>query len=191
MRIYLIRHAQTQGNLKHRYIGRTDEPLCEIGLDTARGITPPQVDIIFRSPMLRCKQTADILYPDKQKIVVDDLRECDFGDFEGKTADELVCDTHYLNWVNGGCKEIIPNGESVDGFKNRCCEAFQKIATEHKDDKNSICFVVHGGIIMAILERFDIRKKNFYDYFIENCGIIECYAEFDGGLKLRISGGVS
>ena len=93
--IAFIRHGMTQGNLEKRYIGRTDQPLCEHGTvqaQTLANIGLPDCDFVFASPYLRCLQTAHILFPDQQIDILDELRECDFGDFEGKTAEELEQD---------------------------------------------------------------------------------------------------
>ena len=91
--IILVRHGKTAGNLEGRYIGsRTDEPLCEEGIHALEekvreGIYPP-VDLVYASPMIRCRQTAKILWPkftDSSQIqYVQNLQECDFGAFENK-----------------------------------------------------------------------------------------------------------
>ena len=96
--IILVRHGKTAGNLEGRYIGsRTDEPLCEDGIhaleEKVRAGTYPPVDLVYASPMIRCKQTAKILWPkfaDSHQIqYVQDLQECDFGAFENKNYQEL------------------------------------------------------------------------------------------------------
>ena len=53
-KILLIRHGKTQGNLERRYIGRTDEPLCEAGRAALEGRSYPACDILLSSPMVRC-----------------------------------------------------------------------------------------------------------------------------------------
>ena len=62
MKIILIRHGKTAGNIKGRYIGKTDEPLCEEGINEIRENTYPKADFVISSPMLRCRQTAEIIY---------------------------------------------------------------------------------------------------------------------------------
>ena len=89
MKWILIRHGKTQGNIEHRYIGcRTDEPLCETGKEALKSREYPRAARVFASPMLRCIQTAGILYPYLTPETIDDLRECDFGEFEN-TKNEL------------------------------------------------------------------------------------------------------
>ncbi len=85
MRIYLIRHSMTKGNKEKRYIGTTDESLCLEGiqlLEERKGMYP-EVTYVYVSPMKRCVQTAEIIYPEMMKVGAyscnEKLRECDFG----------------------------------------------------------------------------------------------------------------
>ena len=67
MELVFIRHGKTRGNLESRYIGTTDEELCKEGIDGIRDNLYkniyPAADIVFTSPMKRCIQTAEIIYP--------------------------------------------------------------------------------------------------------------------------------
>ena len=89
MTVYLIRHGKTAGNLTGRYIGATDEPLCSQGIAELQTRAYPAVQRVFVSPMKRCGETASLLYPGVKQTVVHDLRECDFGLFEGKNYAEM------------------------------------------------------------------------------------------------------
>ena len=98
--IFFIRHGATEGNLRRRYIGRTDEPLCGEGIAQVETLRKQglSIDELFVSPLLRTRQTADILFPKMHYTVVDGLIETDFGRFEGKSADELSGDPAYQVW---------------------------------------------------------------------------------------------
>ena len=85
MRIWLIRHFQTQGNLERRYIGRTDEPI--LPGQTGSILCCPEK--IITSPMLRCRQTARLLFQKEPDLICENFREKDFGRFEGKNYEEL------------------------------------------------------------------------------------------------------
>ena len=167
--IFFIRHGATEGNLRRRYIGRTDEPLCEAGIAQVKALQKRglSVDRLFVSPMLRTRQTADILFPKMHYTVVDGLIETDFGRFEGKSADKLSGDLAYQAWVDAMCLTPIPEGESVTDFKTRCCEAFAE-TIKNVPDGSRVGFVVHGGVIMAIMEAYARPKKDFYAYHIGN-----------------------
>ena len=184
--LILIRHGKTAGNLLGRYIGsRTDEPLCDEGREGLAGKQLPEVERLYVSPMKRCVETAEILWPgfDRKKIQkVTDLRECDFGDFENKNYKELSGNGDYQAWIDSNGTLPFPNGESMDAFKSRCLEAFARIVEEVSgaeqewiaSGKTGIFragIVVHGGTIMAILEQYGYPKAAYFDYQVKNgCG---------------------
>ena len=184
--LILIRQGKTAGNLLGRYIGsRTDEPLCDEGREGLAGKQLPEVERLYVSPMKRCVETAEILWPgfDRKKMQkVTDLRECDFGDFENKNYKELSGNGDYQAWIDSNGTLPFPNGESMDAFKSRCLEAFARIVEEVSgaeqewiaSGKTGIFragIVVHGGTIMAILEQYGYPKAAYFDYQVKNgCG---------------------
>lgn len=184
--LILIRHGKTAGNLLGRYIGsRTDEPLCDEGREGLAGKKLPEVERLYVSPMKRCVETAEILWPgfDRKKMQkVTDLRECDFGDFENKNYKELSGNGDYQAWIDSNGTLPFPNGESMDAFKSRCLEAFARIVEDVTgaeqewiaSGKTGIFragIVVHGGTIMAILEQYGYPKAAYFDYQVKNgCG---------------------
>jgi len=177
-RVYFIRHGATAGNLQKRYIGCTDEPLCKQGVFQVFELKKYGLyaDCIFSSPALRTVQTARILFPQAKIEIVEHFMETDFGIFEGKNAEELQDNPEYRLWVDSGCQTPIPDGESVTEFKMRCCNAFRDCMREIPDGKIA-AFVIHGGGIMAILERFAQPHRDFYEYHIGN----GCFLEGEWG----------
>ena len=95
MRVYLIRHGVTKGNLEHRYVGSTEEVLLPeadeplLSLKKRLEKDDCRKPHLLVSPMLRCRQSAEILFPGEKQTVVEDFRECDFGTFEYKNYEEL------------------------------------------------------------------------------------------------------
>lgn len=180
MRAILIRHGQTAGNLAHRYIGcRTDEPLCEEGRAALSGRTVPDVDRVYCSPMLRCRQTAALLYPGHTPIPVDNLRECDFGAFEGMSYTELNGRADYQAWIDSGGELPFPGGESRAMMEARASAAFDAIAREAGDA--TCAFIVHGGTIMGIMATHALPVQSYFSYQARNgCGFI---LEADGSWK--------
>ena len=167
MKLYFIRHGKTIGNMREVYIGSTDQPLCEEGKKELVQRQYKSAERLFVSPMKRCIETADIIFHNQPYKVIEDLRECDFGDFEEKGYEELKDDPRYKAWRKSERKLPFPNGEHVDRFKERCQRAFIKVIEENRD-KSSLAFVVHGGVIMAILECYGLPKKTFYEYKVKN-----------------------
>ncbi len=164
MKIILIRHGKTEGNIKGRYIGKTDEPLCEEGINEIRKNTYPKADFVISSPMLRCRQTAEIIYG-KIDYIENDLRECDFGEFENKCFEELKDNPDYLKWMESGGTISFPGGESREVFSKRCVEAFERLIFKYSD-LNTIAFVVHGGTVMAAAQKY--LGGDFYDCQLKN-----------------------
>ena len=104
MKVIFVRHGKTKGNLEKRYIGKTDEDLSlegikAIKINIDKKLYPP-ADILFVSPMRRCIQTADLIYPKIKREIINDFRECDFGIFEGKNYIELTSCNEYQKWID-------------------------------------------------------------------------------------------
>lgn len=168
MKLSLLRHLQTEGNKQGRYIGVTDEPLAP---DAAEGIDKSQykeAEVVYVSPLLRCRQTAAILYPGKEQIVCDGLRECDFGLFENKNYMELSGDPRYQEWIDSNGTIPFPKGESREAFQERTTKAFYNCLFDAKErGKSCVAFLVHGGTIMSIMEAMTGKPGSYYDW---QCG---------------------
>ena len=168
MELYFIRHGRTPGNKEKRYIGRTDESILpESAADlrecAARG-KYGYPEVLFVSPMKRCIETADIIYPGMEMHIIRDFRECDFGSFEGKNYRELSGNPDYQKWIDSGGTMSFPEGESMEEMTNRVMKGFYK-ALDVANGRDA-AFVVHGGTIMAVMSRID--GGDFYDYQVDN-----------------------
>lgn len=169
VRIHLVRHGQTAGNREHRYVGRTDEPLCAEGRKALAKVKAPEAELLFVSPMRRCVETARILYPHLEAIRVPELSECDFGLFEGKNWRELSGDPKYQRWIDSGGTLPFPGGESREAFCGRCRAGFSRVMERILD---AVCreaaVVVHGGTIMAVMDAWSKPHRDYYDWQIGN-----------------------
>lgn len=184
--VTFIRHAKTEGNLKRQYIGSTDQPLCPIGIaeleqHNALGVYHTEKIItVFTSPLKRCIETAKIIFPQKELCIIEDLQECSFGDFEGKSYEDLKDNADYQRFLDSNGETPFPKGEEHEHFKQRCIHAFEGILQGQKSDC-SIAILCHGGTIMSILEKY--AGKSFYDWQVENCG--GYIAAFEDGICLK------
>ncbi len=173
MEVILLRHGETAGNRARRYIGRTDEPLDETARRLLRQAGPVEgVAAVLVSPLQRAVETARLLFPGAALTLCRDLREIDFGDFEGKTAEEMAADPAYREWVEGGCTGACPRGESLAGFIGRTCAAFDGAVREAiaRKEKRLIA-VAHGGSIMAIMSRYAKPPRPFFEWHLKHrCG---------------------
>lgn len=165
MKWVLIRHGKTQGNLEYRYIGsRTDESLCPQGIAELKQKQYPAVVRVFVSPMKRCLETAAFLYPGVPVEIVEDFRECDFGDFENKNYAELNGRADYQAWIDSNGEMPFPNGESRADFTFRCQNAFDAL----RDQTEDCAVIAHGGTIMAIMEKHARPAGSYYDFQVKN-----------------------
>lgn len=167
MKVYLLRHGRTAYNDEHRYQGLRDIPLSPAGeAELVRADLSPSV--VWVSPLIRARRTAAILFPEVRQEIVPGLREMDFGAFEGRNYLEMAHDPVYRGWVDGNCEGVCPGGESRAMFCGRVCGAFAELLKQ-AERKQELVIVAHGGVQMAVLERFALPRR---DYFTWNapCG---------------------
>ncbi|MDY4693650.1 MAG: histidine phosphatase family protein [Blautia sp.] len=171
IKIWLIRHGKTEGNKLGRYIGVTDEPLCQEGIKFLENMEYQNAQSIYVSPMKRCIQTAGILFPDKRLHIIDEFSECDFGEFENKNYKELEGNEHYQAWVDSNGTLPFPGGESKEECKRRHITGFQKAVKGCiLEGISCAAFVIHGGTIMNIMEEYADISRPFYEWHVKNGG---------------------
>ncbi len=203
MTISLIRHGSTAGNLAHRYVGRTDEPLTEEAARTLKENREsyPRADFVFTSPMKRCVQTAELLYPEAERRILPEFTEIDFGAFENKNYEELKNDPRYQAWIDSGGTMPFPDGEGMEAFCARSCAAFLEACEEvlraawEKGPPReaaggiSAAFVVHGGTIMSILGRYSDPNRDYFQWQVKNAEGFSCVLSLEDGTlqgKIRL-----
>ena len=192
MRIALIRHGETPSNENHKYCGkRNDDPLTKGGIDNLEQsrdrVGYPTADIVFTSPKIRSKQTADIIYKNKKQYSIEEFDEIDFGDFEGKSYHELNGNPLYQQWIDSNGEMPFPNGDSKEEYCKTVVKGFNKaLETANKKGVSDIAIVVHGGTIMALMS--ELSGMGYFDAMVANGGgyYLETVSEDD--IKLKIIG---
>ena len=162
-RLSILRHGRTAANEDGIYIGKTDLPLSEAGKEELRELYEtheyPKVQRVYSSPLERAVQSAEILFPDREIVEADDLREMDFGVFEGCRAEELLELDTYRKWLKGGLDNPPPNGESLRNMMVRCCNALNDIIMDMMDnDITHAGVMTHSGILMNMMSCFGLPK---------------------------------
>jgi len=166
MELTLIRHFPTAGNLERHYIGQSDEPLAKRPIIEK---AYPSAGVIITSPLKRCIETAGLIYPGCEPVICEAFKECNFGAFEGKNYEELKGCPKYQKWLDSGGSIAFPGGEHPDRFKARCIRGFTDMAAMlFYEQADAAAMIVHGGTIMAILERFDPAGREFYRWQVGN-----------------------
>lgn len=153
VRVYVMRHVKTAMNQQRQYMGWTDAPIIE-------EVEPLQwlPEHVVSSDLQRCIQTAHGYFPQTLLIIEPRLRELCFGDFEGKTYQDLQHNATYRQWIDDPHKHTPPNGEPFMIFTRRVLTSF----VEHV--ANETVFVVHGGVMRAILAEFAPQQQDFWQY---------------------------
>lgn len=144
--IYFVRHGQTEGNLKHIYIGELNFPLTELGItqaqQTAEKLKATQIDRIFCSPLLRAKQTMQAIakfHPDAAITFDDRLKERGDGQMEGKP----IGPEDQLRW-NLHAPHLPEYGETIQSAFARVKDFYQEILQKYPTE--NILIVAHYGI---------------------------------------------
>ncbi|MBQ7038334.1 MAG: histidine phosphatase family protein [Clostridia bacterium] len=174
-KIHLIRHGLTAANEQGLYIGKTDLPLSPVGLaDLLRKKEEaeyPAAKYFYTSPLARCRQTVETLYPNSNAEVITELAECDFGEWEGKSAEELKVDDEFQKWITGATT-TIPGGEDAATFQARVMAAFESIVEDvmKKGDGDAV-ICTHGGVIMLIMAAYALPQADVSEWGAEaGCG---------------------
>ena len=185
-RLILIRHGITQGNLRGIYMGSgTDQPLCEEGRRRLALLRErfvyPQVDTVFSSPLKRAVETAELLFPQAQsKIILEDLRENAFGEFEGQRISDLVRDEAFRRWMDPA-EHFTPNGgERAEDFHRRCQGVLMSILEYMmKAHIGEAACVTHGGVIMSMLAQRGMPRRSPEHWMADpGCGyLVQCSRE--------------
>jgi alpha-ribazole phosphatase/probable phosphoglycerate mutase len=152
-RLVLVRHAEPEETSRGRCYGSLDVGLSTAGRGQAarlvRTLEGVPFDAVYASPRTRARETAAPLAAAREVevIVDDDLRELDFGSFEGRTYDEIERSEPALfrAWMETPTAVRFPGGEGYTDLRVRVTRALDAIRRLH----GSALVVTHGGVIRA------------------------------------------
>lgn len=169
--IYIVRHGQTDWNLEGRYAGRTDVPLNQNGISSAKKLCKKfknkKIDVVISSPLSRAQQTAKFIT--REKIILDGrIIERSNGDLEGKLKTDIP-DKIDFNDPN----EKKYNIESIIDFRERIENFFNDIDKKYKG--KNVLIVTHAGVSIYARCHYEGEPKNndYSSYKLDNCEILE------------------
>ena len=177
-KIYLIRHGMTEANEQGMYLGQLDSPLSPSGLrhllDMKTAFDYPILSphaMLYAAPLSRCRQTLNVLYPQRPITDVDGLNECSLGKWEGKTVAELKSEPGFAEWVSGQ-NGAIPDGEDAETFQTRVCAAFETLVTElMKSGRTEAVVCASGGVLMLIMSKYAFPRGSMAEWATDSaCG---------------------
>lgn len=158
MKLYIIRHGQTDWNIAKKIQGRQDIPLNERGHFQAqclgKAMENRPITAVFSSPQIRAMETAiAVASPAGVPVIpVRDLMEINYGVWEGKTEEELLRDDRalYEAWWSHPAETAPPEGESINQVNERCRQAWKEIKPQLTGDA---AIVAHGGLLAHFMEQ--------------------------------------
>lgn len=168
--IHMLRAMPSQGALEGRYVGRGQSPLAMKSVSELaklkRELDYPQAGLFYASPAVACVDTLKILYPQVDPEVVLELAECDFGQWEGKTASDLKDDPRFAQWLAG--KADPPGGESGQVFFQRVCGGFRLLVQNlmSRGEPQAV-LVTHAGVLTALLAAFGLPQAPPQDWMCD------------------------
>ena len=148
-KLYIVRHGQTDWNVKKLLQGSTDIELNEMGIKQAKELSKKldlsQIDICFCSPLKRARQTANILLQDKVKVIYDDMIvERGFGNYEGKPINFDLIIPQWNYKLNDNSNNI----ESIQDCLLRAKKFIDKVKENYPN--KAILIISHGSFIKAL-----------------------------------------
>lgn len=179
--LLLIRHADIAPRYAGRLVGSTNVPLEPHGFEQAETLAKlvrsKKPERCFSSPLLRSHQTAQVICQSTDLVIEvdEDLREIDFGQWEGETFGEIAAKTPEATnrWAEFPDDFAFPGGESIGSFLARIRRAADRLA---RDPARVILAVTHGGVVRAMVCHFlglDPRNYLLFDVRHATCATID------------------
>lgn len=173
MKLFFMRHAVTEYNKEGRLQGRQDFPLSEEGKSQIALVDKEllrEVEKIYCSPLLRAKQSAELLNLPCPIVFDQRLVERSFGSYEGKTYHELYEEGFDLKRAYDDDDYAFYDIETLSSMKKRMVDFLEDIKKE-KEEK--ILLVSHGGLGLCLRQMFPQKKCDIQDLAdIKNCQIL-------------------
>ena len=180
--LYIIRHGKTDWNVRHKMQGRTDIPLNEEGRQMAEAAREEyrdvHFDICFCSPLIRARETAEILLRGRDVPIVTDnrLMEMSFGRFEGIENSFQIPDCQ-INELFFHPEQYVAEpdgGEDLDDLFARTGEFLREKADPLLKEGKDVLIVGHGAMNSSIVCQVrQLPRSQFWSAAIENCNLMK------------------
>lgn len=169
MDLFLVRHGVTDWNKEKRYLGHSDRGILKSELtklaDLKKQLMQISFDYVFTSDLRRCRETLAYLNIPTLISIDARLQEINFGDWEGKTYEELKYDQVYQKWLDDWENQSIPNGETARKFKNRINlffnDLYQQLLENNLMTKQKVLVMTHGGVIRYFVSKL-VSSQSFW-----------------------------
>jgi broad specificity phosphatase PhoE len=148
--LWLIRHGETEWSLSGAHTGRTDLPLTEKGQQRAQTIghflAARSFALVLSSPLTRARETCRLAGYGDAAVIDENLREWDYGDYEGRSTPNIRADRPGWNlWEDG-----VPNGETVEQVADRALRVINRVLITLKDREGDAALFAHGHVLRIL-----------------------------------------
>lgn len=177
-RIHLIRHGLTVSNRRRRYMGRTEEPLCNDGRLQARRLAlrlaPLELAALYCSPLRRARETAEIVgQPHALRAeVAADFNELDLERWQGLTGEQIAARDApaWQTWCDDPTRLRLPGIEGFDVLRERVRRGLQALLRRHAEGE--VAVVTHDGVVrVAVLESLGTGLGPYRAIAVDNTGL--------------------
>ncbi|GFI43219.1 phosphoserine phosphatase 1 [Lachnospiraceae bacterium] len=184
MKLYIVRHGETEWNKAHKIQGKVDIPLNEFGRKlarkTAEGLKAINFDLCYSSPLSRARETAELILAGRLTQIIEDERimEMAFGEYEGRCCSESGWDLpeEFRRFFDGPQRyEPVEGGEDFSQVKKRTGEFLQELYEKKEYQNYNILIATHGAALAGLLN--NIKGESLAEYWGEgvhkNCAVTE------------------
>ena len=184
MKIYFVRHGETDWNKERKIQGQVDIPLNEFGRhlarETAKGLRDVPFDVCFTSPLGRARETAEIILQGRDVPILEDKRilEMNFGVLEGKCCSKEgwdVPDSFQMFFDDPVHYQAPEGGEDFQAVRERTGDFLNWLFVQEQYRDSTVLVTTHGAAMAGLLN--NLKKKPLAEYWgvgvHKNCGVTE------------------
>lgn len=184
MKIYFVRHGETDWNKERKIQGQVDIPLNEFGRhlarETANGLRDVPFDVCFTSPLGRARETAQIILQGRDVPILEDKRilEMNFGVLEGKCCSKEgwdVPDSFQMFFDDPVHYQAPEGGEDFQAVRKRTGDFLNWLFAQEQYRDSTVLVTTHGAAMAGLLN--NLKKKPLAEYWgvgvHKNCGVTE------------------
>ena len=184
MKIYFVRHGETDWNKERKIQGQVDIPLNEFGRhlarETAKGLRDVPFDVCFTSPLGRARETAQIILQGRDVPILEDKRilEMHFGVLEGKCCSKEgwdVPDSFQMFFDDPVHYQAPEGGEDFQAVRERTGDFLNWLFAQEQYRDSTVLVTTHGAAMAGLLN--NLKKKPLAEYWgvgvHKNCGVTE------------------
>ena len=182
IKLYVVRHGKTDFNVEGRYAGSTDVPLNKTGISQAEELADKlklsdmKFDVVISSPLLRARQTADIVCSALKNsyVIIEQFAERNVGVYEGLTQREAM--KKYPELWRRQCTRQLDDaptkGETIRQFDARIIDGLDILRRDYKNKR--VLLIAHGFVSRAI-NRYcmNLSFDEMHSFLLDNCEVAE------------------